>query len=87
MGRCGPVGLFVMYKSTTASRVEGSHPGRSSFFCVNVPAANCSEENCGSKLSREKKGGSGDRRTKDRQAYQEWIRVRHSVRLSKLIKW
>ena len=25
VGRCGPVGLFVMYKSATAPRVEGSH--------------------------------------------------------------
>ena len=32
VGRCGPVGLFVMYKSATAPRVDGSHPGSSSFF-------------------------------------------------------
>ena len=32
VGRCGPVGLFVTYKSATAPRVDGSHPGSSSSF-------------------------------------------------------
>ena len=71
MGRCGPVGLFVMYKSATAPRVDGSHPGRSSFFYVNVPAANCSEE-IAAPSCREKKGGSGEAGMKDRQAYLAW---------------
>ena len=59
------MGLFVTYKSTTASRVEGSHPGRSSFFCVNVPAANCSEEKLAAPSCRERRKAGAGAATKD----------------------
>ena len=42
---------------------------------VNVPAANCSEEIVAPSCH-EKKGGSGELKRKDRQAFREWLRER-----------
>ena len=53
---------------------------------VNVPAANCSEEIVAPSCH-EKKGGSGELKRKDRQAFREWLRERLSVRISSSIKW
>ena len=70
----------------TAPRVGGSNLGLSPSFSSrkkNRKTTNGSRQN-------EKNEGprrSGEKKKKNRQAHQEWLRERLSVRLSKLIKW
>ena len=78
-GHRGLVGLFVNNKFILCQGSADRIPVSLFLLFINVPAANCSEEMRVKKSgtggpSREKKGGSGESKKKDRQAFQEWIR-------------
>ena len=80
MGRHGVMDKSVNYLSTRHQGSADRIPVFLFLLFVNVPRANSSEamrvSNGTGGPSREKKGGSGESKKKDRQAFQEWLRER-----------
>ena len=88
MGRCGPVGLFIMYKSATAPRVGGSNLGLSPSFSSrkkNRKTTNGSRQE-------EKRGAAQERREEEEKPAGASGMMRKAFDLfnrfiSKIIKW
>ena len=91
VGRCGPVGLFVMYKSATAPRVEGSKQAVSSSFS----SSRTYRQQTGVKklrlqaVARRKAGAAAKAGSGDDDSFRKWNGYeKRSFRfVSKTIKW